>query len=69
MQVSTTPIYHFCASSISTSMNTASVKKQVTYRWLKYKSHYKMATSCKIYEKIQAFVSLDKLRFRLLRFE
>ena len=37
-------------------------RKQVTYRWLKYKSHYKIhvATNImKIHGKLQAFVNLD----------
>ena len=35
---------HYALSVFSTSMNTVSVKKQESYKWLKYRSLYKMAT-------------------------
>ena len=67
MQVSTTPLHPFCTSSISTSMNTVSVKKisniQVLEIQITLQDVHHLVNCNKIHEKLQAFVSSDKQGF------
>ena len=61
MQVSTTPLYPFCTSSNSTSMNTVSVKKtsniQVVEIQVTLQDGHHHVNYNKIHENLQAFVS------------
>ena len=67
MQVSTTPLHPFCTFSISTSMNTVSVKKtsniQVVEIQITLQDGHHLVNYNEIHEKLQAFVSLDKRGF------
>ena len=58
MQVSTTPLHPFCTSSISTSMNTVSVKKTSNIQVVKVQITLQDGHHLdEIHEKLQTFAT------------
>ena len=59
MKVSTTPLHPFCTSSISTSMNTVSVKKtsniQVVEIQITLQDDHHLVNYNELHEKLQVF--------------
>ena len=64
MQVSRAPLHSFSTSSISTSMNTVSVKKtSVVEIQITLQNGHRLVNHNEIHENLQAFLSLDKPGF------